>query len=324
MITLLFLACSGSKSQSDSGLNDTDISLIPNDADEDGFPDWRTTLDFEIADCDDSDPSVNPNTERYIPAGYYLRGDDIAPGAGPMREIFISDFCMDLTEVTNSDFVLYMEVQAASGLENQDDDGNPLFDFEDNDDGFPERIIREEDGSYSLQEGYADHPVNEVWRWSGIAYCSWKGQRLPTEAEWEKSARGEDSLWYPWGDEPPNCERANFGTVESQCVGDTAPIKSYPTGRSPYGLYDMGGNLAEWVSDWFQEDYYLSSPDSDPQGPEIGFFQDPTGVTFEAATARGGNHATGAGDLQTFFRIPEPFDATSNGLGFRCARSLLP
>ncbi|MEC8378902.1 MAG: SUMF1/EgtB/PvdO family nonheme iron enzyme [Myxococcota bacterium] len=323
MFYYILLACGTSSKPQDSAQSDTGGSIVdPNDYDGDGYPDWRTTTDYTIADCDDTDPAVTPETERWIPAGVFTRGDDIAPGAGPIREIYLSDYCMDVTEVTNEDFVDFMVHRSEIGSPNRDDDGNLLFDFEDNDDQYPERIIEEPDGSYSIQSGYAQHPVNEVWRWSGIAYCEWKGQRLPTEAEWEKGARGENGLWYPWGEIPPDCELANFGTVNSQCVGDTTPVKSYPEGRSPYGLYDMGGNLAEWVSDWFLVDYYANSPDSDPQGPDYGFFEDPGGNSFEAATARGGNHATGAGDLQTFFRIPEPFDATSNGLGFRCARTL--
>ena len=82
------------------------------------------------------------------------------------------------------------------------------------------------------------------------------------------------------------------------------------------------GNIAEFVSDWYQNDYYQDAPTQNPQGPESGFFDNGNGNSFEAIIARSGNHSTGPNDLKTFFRIPEPFDATSNGVGFRCARNL--
>ena len=99
--------------------------------------------------------------------------------------------------------------------------------------------------------GYEDHPVTEVWQWAARAYCQWKGGDLPTEAQWEKAARGEGPQAYPWGDDPPTCELANFGTLEESCYGGTLPTGSLPDGSSPYGLLDKAGNVSEWVLDWF-------------------------------------------------------------------------
>lgn len=291
------------------------------DADGDGYPAWNSTRNFEIADCDDADPTVTPWTERWIPKGYFYQGQNNAPFTSPQIEVYVSSYCIDIYEVTNQEFVAFMMEQKALGLNNQTRDGKPLFDFEDMDDIFPERILRNGQGFVS-SIGYENHPVTEVWKWSADAFCGYYGKKLPTEAEWEKAARGPDKNTFPWGEEQPNCTIANFGTPTSQCVGDTMPVGSYPLGVSPYGVFDMAGNVSEFVSDWFQAEYYSQSPLIDPQGPETGYYNDGQGNEFVAIIAKSGNHATSAQELQSSFRTPEPETATSNGVGFRCARAL--
>ena len=291
------------------------------DLDGDGYPDWRTTNDWEIADCDDSDPLVTPNSERFISEGSFIRGGNV-PFAQPQSEIYLSNYCMDVYEVTNQDFVEFLVYQNERGYFNQTDDGQKLFDFEDSDDDIPERIQME--NGFSVMNGYQTHPVVEVWQWSSQAFCQWKGKKLPTEAEWEKGARGPEGNRFPWGINEPTCDIANFGTMQSQCTGGTVDVGSYPEGASYYGLMDMGGNIAEFVQDWFQADYYSNAPTENPQGPDEGYFDDGNGNSFIAIIARSGNFATGAENLQTFSRQPEPYDATSNGVGFRCARELSP
>ncbi len=127
-----------------------------------------------------------------------------------------------------------------------------------------------------------DHPVNCVTWYDAATYCEWAGKRLPTEAEWEKAARGgcefyinceEESYKYPWGNTPAiNCDHAVFYDLsydDPGCgTGGTMPVGSKPLGVSPYGAYDMIGNVWEWVHDWYDEDYYENSPSEDPAGPE--------------------------------------------------------
>ena len=120
---------------------------------------------------------------------------------------------------------------------------------------------------YFEVKAFADYPVIHV-SWSQAAsFCAWAGGRLPTEAEWERAARGTaDARIYPWGDSPPDCTKANY----AGCVGDTDRVGHRPAGQSPYGAFDMAGNVWEWTSDWYDAAYYSHSPEQDPTGPDTG------------------------------------------------------
>ena len=124
---------------------------------------------------------------------------------------------------------------------------------------------------------YAEHPVVNVNWDQANAYATWAGGRLPTEAEWEKACRGTDGRIYPWGDEPPTAELANFANN----VGDTTPVGSYPNGASPYGALDMAGNVWEWTADWYAADYYANSPPANPPGPATGDVRVVRGGAFD-------------------------------------------
>ncbi len=288
---------------------------------------WHQAEDPALADCDDGDPRVTPASERFIPAGAFWRGKVGVHGAAPAASVHVSGYCSDVHEVTNLQFARFL-----SSVE--DWKAKQLYDHIDGDDAVASRLTSFK-GKVTLSDNkYARHPVTEV-TWAGAsAYCRGQGQRLPSEAEWEKGARGgADRRAYPWGDQQPDCERANFSTIEytkkpafkkiTHCVGDTRPVGSYVKGRSPYGLYDMAGNVAEYVADRYQKDYYAQAASRrDPKGPSKGFATDevnPRG--FEAVVTRGGGWAGDDQMLRVFDRHPDPIAGSSNGVGFRCART---
>ena len=237
----------------------------------------------------------------YVPAGAFEMGSL----QGMMNEkvvhtVTLDAFWIDLTEVTNG---MYGACVQAGKCE-----------------------APAQDAGYSDPQ-YRDHPVTRVSWDQANAYCEWAGTdeggsvRLPTEAEWEKAARGEDGRDYPWGNEDIICSLANFTamvfypdesiitTKDIPCVGNTAAVGSLPEGASPYGALDMAGNAAEWVADWFGD--YPASAVSNPSGAAPGAYRLTRGGAFD-------NTPTG---LRAFARNAVYPDVTQNDLGFRCART---
>jgi len=177
--------------------------------------------------------------EIQIPAGEFFFGCDAEHNGGfeclpdelPVQVLYLDAFNIDKFEVTNAQYTRCVE----SGI-----CPRPLY---------TNSATRE---SYYDNSMFANYPVIGITWNEALAYCTWVGGRLPTEAEWEKAARGRKMQSYPWGDEEPTCDLANMrDDQQGECVGDTVPVGSYPLGASPYGVMDMAGNVWEWVMDYY-------------------------------------------------------------------------
>ena len=166
------------------------------------------------------------------------------------------------------------------------------------------------------------HSVSDqtISRWPALyvtweeanSLCAAKQARLPTEAEWEKAARGFDGIPYPWGEATPSSTLAIFGQHHVHEIPILAAVDSHEEGRSPYGLHHMAGNIAEWVQDWFGFDYYAYMPERNPPGPSTGRYK----------SVRGGSWKSKRVMLRTATRGGALPDQRATTIGFRCARSL--
>jgi formylglycine-generating enzyme required for sulfatase activity len=233
----------------------------------------------------------------HVPAGEFEMGstqghDDEAP----VHTVALDAFWIDQTEVTNAQFAAFLNEEG-----NQDEGGVTWLDLADKD-----CLIERSGGDFQPKSGYSDHPVIEVTWYGAVAYCEWAGARLPTEAEWEYAARGPQGHMYPWGDDDPTCDLAQYGG----CTGNTVPVGSLPDGASWCGALDMAGNVWEWVADWYDSAYYKRSPPENPTGPSSG----------EYRVLRGGSWGINPSVVRSAFRIRGYPDVSGISVGFRCAR----
>ena len=261
-----------------------------------------------------------------IPAGEFTMGtpdgSDGLADEHPERRVYLSGFFLDRFEVTNAAYFEFVQATNHRAPEN----ANPSTTLWAH--GFPIPQI-------------LTHPVLNVSWEDATAYCRWAGKRLPTEAEWEKAARGTDGRRYPWGNEW-DVTRANSAsywagrTIEFRSGADwdafwlrgdgarlaeergvrgvlTMPVGSFPGSASPYGIHDLAGNAAEWVADWYDPNYYRNAPLTDPTGPSRGAIK----------AMRGGSWLKPAVSLRTTDRDWGTLDTRPSGTGFRCAKDAL-
>jgi len=265
-----------------------------------------------------------PDGMVWIPAGEFHMG---TPDGGngladerPERLVFLHSFFLDRFEVTNQDYAGFVDLTGYRAPANN----NPASTIWDGPVPPP---------------GIAKHPVVNVSWDDAEAYCRWSGKRLPTEAEWEKAARGTDGRHYPWGNDwdRTKANSASYWagrTVEFQSGADwdafwlkgdgarlakekgingeilTMPVGSFPDAVSPYGVHDLAGNVAEWVQDWYDPNYYRQAPLSNPPGPERGAIK----------SMRGGSWLKPAISMRTSDRDWGIMDSRPSGTGFRCAK----
>lgn len=219
----------------------------------------------------------------------------------PLHTVELSAYSIDKYEVTNTQYAVFLNNHGSNDCK-----GHDCVDLDSED-----IHIMKQDDEYVVEEGYEDHPVIVVTWYGAHTYCSAGGKRLPTEAEWEKAARGESIQAFPWGDWAPDCTYANYDN-HGFCVGDTAPVGSYPLGASPYDAMDMAGNVWEWISDWYDFDYYSTYPEYawpiDPTGPESGLYK---GV-------RGGGWLCIESGLRVANRHYYHPSVSGYSIGFRC------
>jgi formylglycine-generating enzyme required for sulfatase activity len=299
------------------GFTGNNCENCPTDADGDGYGDPATVLcPHPESDCDDNHATVYPGApelcdgldnqcagdpgygsidEGYtfcgamvpVPAGCFDMGDAFAegwPDELPAHNVCMSSFEMDIHEITNAE---YAECVADGGCT------------------APSSSSSYSRGTYYGDPAYNDYPV--IWmKWDQVVdYCAWAGKRLPTEAEWEYAARGGlAGKRYPWGDTISSTD-ANYDFN----TGDTMPVESYAS--NGYGLYDMAGNVWEWVADWFNESYYSVSPTEDPTGPASGAVHVRRGGSFDHST-----FGLRVANRCDFCHA----DRHGNNLGGRCAR----
>ncbi len=239
-------------------------------------------------------------TLMYVPAGEFTMGSDNGEyNEKPVHRVFLDAYWIDQTEVTNGQYAECVTSggctppPASSSYTNTYFYGNSQFD---------------------------DYPVIRVYWNQAQAYCEWAGRRLPTEAEWEKAARGENGNIYPWGN---TFDGSKLNFCDANCsfdwadksiddgYADVSPVGNFPNGVSPYGAYDMAGNVWEWVNDWYGGTYYQGSPSSNPSGAGSGDYRVLRGGSWYNV-----NHY--ARSVSRKMYIPS---SSSSDFGFRCSRS---
>ena len=239
----------------------------------------------------------------FIPEGSFIMGFEIDNNnewgdmdEEPVHRVTLSSYWIDKYEVTSSNFSAF--------LNKNKNEAHRFIEIT------PTVTIELKNNMYRPRKGLENYPVNRVSWFGANAYCRWKGKRLPTEAEWEKAARGTDKRIFPWGNEFPDNSRVTYRRkFNEQGFQVMEPVDGMKHGVSPYGVHHMAGNVWEWVSDWFDATVYQDENREDPQGPESG----------TSKVLRGGNWYYKAYYMRTTYRFNEKPEIFKVWQGFRCA-----
>ena len=222
-----------------------------------------------------------------VPAGEFTMGSDEGDDdEQPVHRVVLDSFYLDTFEVTNGRFAKFVAAIQSEPPWGFADQETPVVD--------------------------AERPVRWVTWLEATGYCLWAGKRLPTEAEWEKAARGPEGRVYPWGNDPPTAAQAVFGLKEGDET--VSPVGDHPHGRSPYGAQDLAGNLYEWVSDWYDDAFYAAPPTRNPRGAVAG----------TTKGQRGGSYINSPYRLRSAFRTKADPTEHDPHVGFRCAQDAPP
>ncbi len=218
-----------------------------------------------------------------VPAGEFTMGSEQGDDdEQPVHRVGLDSFYLDTFEVTNGRFAKFVAAIQSEPPWGFADQETPVI--------------------------HAEQPVRWVNWLEALGYCLWAGKRLPTEAEWEKAARGTDGRPYPWGNDPPTAAHAVFGLTEG--AETVSPIGNRNSGSSPYGVHDLAGNLYEWVTDWYDDAFYTQNSPSNPRGPGEG----------TAKVQRGGSYINSPYRLRSAFRTKGDPTEHDPHVGFRCAQ----
>ena len=281
-----------------------------------------------------------PENMVWIEAGSFVMGSDSGlPDESPPHQLEMSGYWIDQFEVSNRDFAAFVTQTAYTTQSENNGDSLVFKALSRQTHKFPNPLDwwdlvsqadwRHPQGPSASIEAIADHPVVQVNYNDALAYCDWAGKELPTEAQFEYAARGgKEGKLYTWGDEPLHRHQAitnnwqgafPFKNENSDGFETTAPVGSFPANE--FGLYDITGNVWEWVSDWYHPKYYANSPNKNPQGVEKTESLDPAEPSLAKQSIRGGsfmcsdNYCSG---FRVSARMPTDPDTATNHTGFRC------
>jgi len=232
----------------------------------------RDSVEMVLVEADDFLMGSKPNEGR--------------PDERPQRNIFIDSYSMDIHEVSNERYLKFIKDTERKEPPNS----------------YGKELLSKEPGVENL-------PVVQVTWYDAVDYCRWAGKRLPTEAEWEKAARGENGNAYPWGSKLLSNKSVNFDR-NWDGIKTLWPVDEHDEASSAYGIKNMAGNVREWVADWYAPDYYQNAPIKNPSGPQTGILK----------VIKGGSWHSFKSDIRSASRGKGGFALKTDGIGFRCAK----